>query len=130
MLALPLDAAAAANNLSRAARSRYHADSRYRLKLGQIVNIGRPWLEHFECNHLLISLPYTYGPNLEWLDLADNHVRFLWALPITAREAAYAELNGHDALEQKFDDLVEKVGGKRPLGLPEFLEAHRSAFLS
>ena len=28
------------------------------------------------------------------------------------------------------NDLVEKLGGKRPIGLPEFLEAHRSAFLS
>ena len=28
------------------------------------------------------------------------------------------------------NDLVEKIGGKRPIGLHEFLEAHRSAFLS
>jgi len=28
------------------------------------------------------------------------------------------------------NDLVEKVGGQRPIGLPEFLEAHRSALLS
>jgi NAD(P)H dehydrogenase (quinone) len=28
------------------------------------------------------------------------------------------------------NDLVEKIGGKRPIGLAEFLEAHRSAFLS
>jgi NAD(P)H dehydrogenase (quinone) len=28
------------------------------------------------------------------------------------------------------NDLVEKIGRRRPIGLPEFLEAHRSAFLS
>jgi NAD(P)H dehydrogenase (quinone) len=28
------------------------------------------------------------------------------------------------------NDLVEKIGGQRPIGLPEYLEAHRSAFLS
>jgi NAD(P)H dehydrogenase (quinone) len=28
------------------------------------------------------------------------------------------------------NDLVEKIGGQRPIGLPEFLEAHRGAFLS
>lgn len=28
------------------------------------------------------------------------------------------------------NDVVEKIGGKRPIGLPEFLKAHRSAFLS
>lgn len=61
-------------------------------------------MKQSECSYLLISLPYPYGPKLEWLDLAGTCVRFLWALPITPREAAYAELNGHDALEQKFDE--------------------------
>ena len=28
------------------------------------------------------------------------------------------------------NDLVEKVGGQRPIGLPEFLGAHRGALLS
>jgi NAD(P)H dehydrogenase (quinone) len=28
------------------------------------------------------------------------------------------------------NDLVERIGGKRPMGLPEFLRAHRSAFLA
>ena len=28
------------------------------------------------------------------------------------------------------NDLVEKIGGQRPIGLPEFLEAHRVALLS
>src|SRR5580693_2697909 len=28
------------------------------------------------------------------------------------------------------NDLVQKIGGKRPIGLPEFLEAHRGALLS
>jgi NAD(P)H dehydrogenase (quinone) len=28
------------------------------------------------------------------------------------------------------NDLVEKIGGQRPIGLPEFLEAHRGALLS
>ncbi len=28
------------------------------------------------------------------------------------------------------NDLVKKIGGQRPIGLPEYLEAHRSAFLS
>ena len=28
------------------------------------------------------------------------------------------------------NNLVEKIGGKRPIGLAEFLEANRSAFLS
>lgn len=81
----------------------FHADERYRLDLGSVVNLGDPWLPGSKSDHLLISLPYTYGPDLEWLQLREVCVRFLWALPITAREAAFIELNGVDALEQKFD---------------------------
>jgi hypothetical protein len=81
----------------------FHADERFRLDVGSIVNIGDPWLPNSLCDHLLISRPYPYGPKLEWLKLSETCVRFLWALPITAREAAFAELNGFSALEEKFD---------------------------
>lgn len=81
----------------------FHADERYRLDMGSVVNIGHPWMEGSKCDHLLISIPYPYGPKLEWLKLPETCVRFLWALPITPREAAFAELNGVEALEQKFD---------------------------
>ena len=81
----------------------FHADERYRLDVGSIVDIGDPWMEGSKCDHLLISIPYPYGLKLEWLKLPDICVRFLWALPITQREAAFAELNGVEALEQRFD---------------------------
>src|SRR5215475_11701236 len=60
----------------------FHADKTLRLDVGSIVNIGRPWMPDSKCDHLLISLPYPYGPKLEWLKLPDVCVRFLWALPI------------------------------------------------
>lgn len=81
----------------------FHADERFRLDVGSVVNIGDPWMAGSQCDHLLISIPYPYGPKLEWLNLPDTCVRFLWALPITPREAAFLELNGLEALEQKFD---------------------------
>jgi hypothetical protein len=81
----------------------FHADERYKLDVGSVANIGGPWMQSSECDHLLISVPYPYGPKLEWKKLPDICVRFLWALPITPREAAFVELNGYDALEQKFD---------------------------
>lgn len=81
----------------------FHADERYRLDVGSVVDIGDPWMPGSICNHLLVSVPYPYGPKLEWLKLSDVCVRFLWALPITAREVAFMELNGLEALEQKFD---------------------------
>ena len=81
----------------------FHADKSFRLDVGSILNIGSPWIADSTCDHLLISVPYPYGPKLEWLKVPDICVRFLWALPITAREAGFAELNGYQALEEKFD---------------------------
>ncbi len=81
----------------------FHADERFRLDVGAVVSIGDSWLPDSTCDHLLISIPYPYGPKLEWLKLSDICVRFLWALPITSREAGFVELNGSEALEQKFD---------------------------
>jgi hypothetical protein len=85
----------------------FHADERYRLDVGKVVAIGDPWMDQSTCDHLLVSLPYPYGgdgPRLEWLRLGDICIRFLWLMPITPREAAYAELNGPEALEEKFDN--------------------------
>jgi hypothetical protein len=90
----------------------FHADERYRLDVGSIVNLGTPWMQDSTCDHLLISIPYPYGPKLEWLNLPNICVRFLWALPITPREAAFLELNGLEALEQKFD--AEKIDYLNP----------------
>jgi len=81
----------------------FHADERHRLDVGSVVSIGDSWMRGSKCDHLLISVPYPYGPNLEWLKLPDICVRFLWALPVTPQEAAFVELNGMEALEQKFD---------------------------
>jgi hypothetical protein len=83
----------------------FHADDRFKLDVGSIVNIGNPWMPGSNCDHLLISLPYPYGSKLEWLELPGACIRFLWALPITAREAAFADLNGYETLEEKFDQV-------------------------
>ncbi|SRR6266481_2139512 len=81
----------------------FHADERYRLDIGKVVSIGDPWLPGSSCNYLLISIPYPFGPRLEWLETAYGCVRFLWALPITEGEANFAKVSGVEALEQKFD---------------------------
>lgn len=81
----------------------FHADPRYRLYCGKILDIGRPWLEGASCDHLLVSLPYLIGPQFEYLRLSEMTIRFLWLLPITASEAAYARAHGVDALEDAFE---------------------------
>ena len=73
------------------------------LSLGHVVPIGQPWNEGSRCDRLLMSLPYPFGPKLEWLRSEGLEVRFLWALPITPGEAACARQNGIEALERSFD---------------------------
>ena len=83
----------------------YHRTSR-RLALGHIVNFGRPWFPKSECSFGLLSLPYLDGPSLEVLPLpaADKAVRFLWLIPITARERDYAKRFGGEAFKQKLEE--------------------------
>lgn len=82
----------------------FHADARYRLSIGRTVRIGRPWIEGAIADHLLVSLPYPYGPALEHCEVADRHVQVLWLVPITEAEARYAGGRGLEALEQ----LIER----------------------
>lgn len=81
----------------------FHADLRYRLGLGRIVNIGRPWADGAVADHLLVSLPYPYGPDLEVCQVGDAQVRILWLVPITASEPRFAFDHGTEELERMFD---------------------------
>ena len=56
-----------------------------RLGLGHTVPIGEPWLPGSACNHLLVALPYPFGPDFQTCHVGDRHVDFLWLLPITER---------------------------------------------
>lgn len=76
-----------------------HGDSRFRLSVGSVVAIGRPWAEGAHADHLLVSLPYPFGPELEHLTVGPLHIRFLWLVPITHEEAEEARASGSDALE-------------------------------
>jgi hypothetical protein len=83
----------------------FHADARFRLKPGSILDIGRPWMEGANADHLLVSLPYPYGPSLEHCLVEERHVRFLWLVPVFREEAELARREGVDALER----LLEKT---------------------
>lgn len=80
-----------------------HADSRYRLKVGSTMNIGRPWMEGSSADHLLVSLPYPYGPALEKCEIGEHHIRFLWLVPITGTEAQLVHDEGLEALEDRLE---------------------------
>jgi Suppressor of fused protein (SUFU) len=91
-----------------------HADDRYPLEIGSVVNIGRPWMEGSTADHLLVSVPYPYGPALEQCELGDRHVRFLWLVPITASEANLVRTRGLEALERLLEQSnVDVLAPKR-----------------
>jgi hypothetical protein len=85
----------------------YHRD--FHLGLGHTFPIGDGWLYDSACNYLLVSLPYPFGPQLEWCCLQDSgHVRFLWLLPITEAENRFRHECGLETLEQRFQEAKVK----------------------
>lgn len=81
-----------------------HAAGRGMLQLGSLVPLGRPWLPGSACDHLLVSLPYPYGPNLERLSTGtDLDLAFRWLVPITATEADLARAQGAERLEARLE---------------------------
>lgn len=78
----------------------YHTGPRdQRLDIGHTVPIGEPWMPGSLCTHLLISLPYAYGPNLEVCAWRSGHARLLSAIPITEAERNLKATAGLEALE-------------------------------
>ncbi|WP_426513206.1 suppressor of fused domain protein [Dactylosporangium sp. McL0621] len=82
----------------------YHATGGdYALDHGHTVPIGQPWLPGSTCDHLLVSLPYPWGPKLETCPVPGGHVRLLWLLPITEAEKTFRHKHDLEALEQRFE---------------------------
>ena len=77
----------------------YNCD--YPLGLGGIVELGEPWIEGSSCDHVLVSLPYPYGPGLEIVE--GTSIRYRWLLPITPDEASFGRIAGVEELERLFD---------------------------
>jgi len=83
-----------------------HANIPSGLKPGTVVSLGRPLLPNATVDHLLVTLPYPYGPMLEDVESPEGtNIRVLWLLPITAAEAVFAREKGTEALEQKFETI-------------------------
>jgi hypothetical protein len=78
-----------------------HADPRYPMSLGQVLEIGHPWLPGASADHLVVALPGIFDPELEWLSDREHTIRFIWLVPITRREAEFAKQQGLDALQSR-----------------------------
>jgi len=83
----------------------FHASGEYDVDPAKVINIGRPWMDGATCDHLLVSIPYPIGPEREYVNVPNSSmtIRFLWLMPITHDEAAFAHDHGIEALEQKFE---------------------------
>jgi suppressor of fused protein SUFU len=75
------------------------------LDIGHTLPIGEPWLPGSKCDHLLVSLPYPFGPDLQTCHVGDRHVEFLWLLPISEAERDLKISSGLEALESRFDEV-------------------------
>lgn len=85
------------------------------LDLGHSVPLGEPVTPGSTCEHLLVSLPYLHGPDLEMCALPNGHARLLWLQPVTASEIAFRREHGTEALEQLFEDAgIDPVDLGRP----------------
>jgi hypothetical protein len=84
-----------------------------RVGLGHTLNIGEPWIAGSVCTHLLISLPYAYGPALEICEWPDGHARVLAVQPISAAERAFTIDHGVEALEQRLEDTQAAFSDQR-----------------
>jgi suppressor of fused protein SUFU len=79
----------------------YHRD--HNLMVGDSYALGEPWVKDSNCTHMLVSLPYPYGPDFELCAIDDSHLHIYWLLPITEREHDYKVRNGAEALEEVFE---------------------------
>lgn len=84
------------------ATAHYHRTG-HRLAIWDTVNFGRPWPVSSLCDHGLLSLPYLDGPALEWFSLEGSRIRFLWMIPVTRMEVAFARKEGIEKLEERFE---------------------------
>lgn len=80
----------------------YHAH--HRLGTGHTLPVGEQWLPGSACDHLLVSKPYPFGPDLEICPLPGGHAQVLWLLPITLAERDYKMQYGLEGLEQRFEN--------------------------
>ena len=83
----------------------FHSSNLYNVEPGKIVDIGRAWMDGATCDHLLVSMPYPVGSDFEYLKMPNSslEIRFLWLMPLTSDEAAFARENGVEAVEQKLE---------------------------
>lgn len=89
----------------------------HRLDFGEVIKIGRPWLEGSGCDWLYMSVPYTVPREFQYCTTPDGGgARFLWAVPVYASEAAYMRSSTAEAFERYLEQSnVDVLDPNRPV---------------
>jgi len=82
----------------------YHSEPKHKLAFGHTVPVGEPWIRDSECDHILVSKPYYFGPNLEVWKTKKGHGHVIWLVPLTKSERDYKVQYGLEELERKLED--------------------------
>jgi hypothetical protein len=80
----------------------YHSTGE-RLDIGHTFPIGQAWIDGSSLDHMLVSLPYPFGADLEIFQAGEHEAHILWLLPITKAERDYKAKHGLEALEARFE---------------------------
>jgi hypothetical protein len=81
-----------------------HSKPDHRLGVGHTMNIGRPITPSSTFDRLLVSLPYVFGSDFEYMHCRNgDHVRILWLLPISSGEERLRHAEGLEKLEHLFE---------------------------
>ncbi|MEO3781465.1 suppressor of fused domain protein [Micromonospora sp. B11E3] len=81
----------------------FHSIPAHRLQHGSIVNLGRPWAEGSNHQHLLISWPYAFDKRAATCMTFAGDMVYLWLVPISEREADVVRRCGVQELEERLE---------------------------
>lgn len=83
----------------------FHADPRFRLDHGSVLDIGRPWLPGSRCHHLFVAFPYDLAPHQAFCPVEDHQpVQHRWLIPITPEEYEFVQAAGIEPFEQRLEE--------------------------
>jgi hypothetical protein len=96
--------------------SHFHSFEQHRLAPGSVINIGRPWLEGAEAQHLLVVWPHMLDRRTATCLLGQDELIYLGLIPIFEAEAAFARAHGAGALEDRLEETqVSLTDPARPV---------------
>lgn len=81
----------------------FHSRQAHRLKHGDVLDIGRPWLEGSDNQHLLVSWPYALDAGAATCIVGGDEIIYLWLVPISNSEAQLVRESGSGALEERLE---------------------------